>query len=102
MLRNWAINNAVLWLIFTNWHYNYQKPSPTEAVTAVPRYQPVWPASDVLLESSLAGDMKRYSTHFAGKKKKKKKSQRHYHPSFPAYGVLSPSVDGSRRRFKAG
>lgn len=35
-------------------------------------------------------------------KKKKKLSQLRYHPSFPAYGALSPSVGGSTWHFQAG
>lgn len=48
--------------------------------------------------SSLAGDVKCYSSHFTGKKT----SKLWYHPSFPAYGALSAGVSGSTWHFQAG
>lgn len=80
-----------------NWNYGYHQ-SAGEPVTTAHKDHQLGPASGVLVVSSLA-DVKCYSSHFAGKKKI---SQLGYHPSFPAYGALSPSVCGSTWHFQAG
>lgn len=98
ILGNGSINNRVLcsrnifWLYFMNWSYGYHQRSAGEPVSTAHRHHQFGPACDVLVVSSLAGDVKCYSSRFAGEKKI---SQLRYHPSCPAYGALSASVGGS-------
>lgn len=75
ILGNGSINNRILcsrnifWLYFMNSNYGYHQRSAGEPVSTAHRYHQFGPACDVLVVSSLAGDVKCYSSHFAGEKK---------------------------------